>query len=105
MRLRNYLAVGCLAVFGLSAQAETVSGLYQVREPVDGQGAEARTQATGKALETLVLRLTGDPKAAQSPALAGLRKDPQQIISQFGFEAGPPETVLVDFDPGSTERT
>ncbi|MDD2046360.1 DUF2066 domain-containing protein [Pseudomonas putida] len=105
MRLRNYLAVGCLALLGLSAQAETLSGLYQVREPVDGQGAEARTQATGKALETLVLRLTGDPKAAQSPALAALRKDPQQIISQFGFEAGPPETVLVDFDPGSTERT
>lgn len=105
MRLRNYLAVGCLALLGLSAQAETLSGLYQVREPVEGQSAEARTQATGKALETLVLRLTGDPKAAQSPALAGLRKDPQQIISQFGFEAGPPETVLVDFDPGSTERT
>ncbi|MCE5985199.1 MULTISPECIES: DUF2066 domain-containing protein [unclassified Pseudomonas] len=104
MRLRNYLAAGCLALFGLSAQAETLSGLYQVREPVNGQGAEARTQATGKALETLVLRLTGDAKAAQSPGLAALRKDPQQIISQFGFEAGPPETVLVDFDPGSTER-
>lgn len=105
MRLQKYLAVGCLALLGLSAQAETLSGLYQVREPVDGQGTEARTQATSKALETLVLRLTGDPKAVQSPALAGLRKDPQQIISKFGFEAGPPETVLVDFDPGSTERT
>lgn len=105
MRLRNYLAVGCLAFWALSAQAETLSSLYQVREPVEGQGAEARAQATGKALETLVLRLTGDPKAVQSPALAALRKDPQQIISKFGFEAGPPETVLVDFDPGSTERT
>ncbi|MFK8328953.1 DUF2066 domain-containing protein [Pseudomonas sp. BJa5] len=105
MRLRNYLAVGCLAFWALSAQAETLSGLYQVREPVEGQGAEARAQATGKALETLVLRLTGDPKAVQGPALAALRKDPQQIISQFGFEAGPPQTVLVDFDPGSTERT
>ncbi|UVM54710.1 DUF2066 domain-containing protein [Pseudomonas sp. B21-012] len=104
MRLRNYLAAGCLALFGLSAQAETLSGLYQVREPVTGQGAEARTQATEKALETLLLRLTGDAKAVQSPGLAALRKDPQQIISQFGFEAGPPETVLVDFDPGSTER-
>ncbi|MFK0090083.1 DUF2066 domain-containing protein [Pseudomonas sp. NPDC090755] len=105
MRLRNYLAVGCLAFWALSAQAETLSSLYQVREPVEGQGAEARAQATAKALETLMLRLTGDPKAVQSPALAALRKDPQQIISQFGFEAGPPETVLVDFDPGSTERT
>ena len=105
MRFFNYLAIGCLALISLAAQAETVSGLYQVREPVVGEGAEARTQATAKAVETLVLRLTGDPKAAQSPALAALRKDPQQIISQFGFEAGPPETVLVEFDPGTTERT
>jgi len=104
MRFFNYLAVACLALVGFAAQAETVSGLYQVREPVVGTGAEARAQATGKALETLVQRLTGDAKAAQSPGLAALRKDPQQIISQFGYEAGPPETVLVEFDPGSTER-
>lgn len=104
MRLRSYLAVGCLALFGLSVQAETLTGLYQVREPVSGEGTEARAQATQNALSTLVVRLTGDPKAPQSAGLAGLRKDPQQIISQFGFEAGPPETVLVDFDPGSTDR-
>lgn len=104
MRLFNYLAGACLAVIGTLAQAETVSGLYQVREPVDGQGSEARTQATGRALDTLVLRLTGDPKAPQSPALANLRKDPQQVINQVGTEAGPPEALLVEFDPGSTER-
>lgn len=104
MRVINYLTAGCLALLAGFAQAETVSGLYQVREAVDGQGSEARAEATGKAFDTLVLRLTGDPKAAQSPALEGLRKDPQQIISQFGFEAGTPETVLVEFDPGSTER-
>ncbi|QXH37004.1 DUF2066 domain-containing protein [Pseudomonas muyukensis] len=104
MRLFNYLAGACLALAGPLAQAETVSGLYQVREPLDGQGGEARTQATAKALDTLVLRLTGDPKAAQSAALASLRKDPQQIINQVGTEAGPPEAVLVEFDPGSSER-
>lgn len=104
MRLLNFLAGACLVVAGTFAQAETVSGLYQVREPVEGQGSEARAQATGKALDTLVLRLTGDPKAAQNPALAALRKDPQQIINQVGTESGPPESVLVEFDPGSTER-
>ncbi|WP_367237587.1 DUF2066 domain-containing protein [Pseudomonas sp. Rh2] len=104
MRSFNFLAAGCLALASAIVQAETVSGLYQVREPIEGQGAEARAQATGKALDTLVLRLTGDPKAAQSPALAGLRKDPQQIINQVATEAGPPESVLVEFDPGSTER-
>jgi len=105
MRLRSYLFGCCVALFGLTAQAETVSGLYQVREPVSGQGNEARAQATQAALDTLVLRLTGDPKAPQNPGLAELRKDPQQIISQFGFEAGPPESLVVEFDPGSTERT
>ncbi|MCO7539030.1 DUF2066 domain-containing protein [Pseudomonas sp. VA159-2] len=104
MRLFNYLAGACLALAGTLAQAETVSGLYQVREPLDGQGVEARTQATAKALDTLVLRLTGDPKAPQNAALASLRKDPQQIINQVGTEAGPPEAVLVEFDPGSSER-
>ncbi|MFJ4387502.1 DUF2066 domain-containing protein [Pseudomonas sp. NPDC089408] len=104
MRLFKLLAAGCLALISATAMAENVAGLYQVREPVSGQGAEARTAATGKALDTLVLRLTGDPKAAQSPALAELRKDPQQIINQVGSEAGPPESVVVEFDPGSTER-
>ncbi|AYN14808.1 DUF2066 domain-containing protein [Pseudomonas monteilii] len=104
MRLFNILAVGGLALISVAAQAENVAGLYQVREPMAGQGAEARTSATAKALDTLVLRLTGDPKAVQSPALAELRKDPQQIINQVGSEAGPPESVVVEFDPGSTER-
>ncbi len=104
MRLFNILAAGCLALISATALAENVSGLYQVREPVTGPGAEARTAATVKALDTLVQRLTGDPKAVQSPALAELRKGPQQIINQVGSEAGPPESVVVEFDPGSTER-
>jgi hypothetical protein len=36
--------------------------------------------------------------------LAALRKDPQQIISQYGFDAGPPEVLKVDFDPATTEQ-
>lgn len=104
MRLISILAAGCLALVSAAAMAENVSDLYQVHEPLAGQGAEARTAATAKALETLILRLTGDPKAVQSPGLAGLRKDPQQIINQVGTEAGPPESVVVEFDPGSTER-
>ncbi|NIE77770.1 DUF2066 domain-containing protein [Pantoea sp. Ap-967] len=104
MRSITILAASCLALISLTAQAENVSGLYQVHQPLEGQGAEARTAATAKAFETLVLRLTGDPKAAQNPALAELRKDPQRIVNQVGTEAGPPEAVLVEFDPGSTEQ-
>ncbi|VVM66536.1 DUF2066 domain-containing protein [Pseudomonas fluorescens] len=104
MRFCKFLLVGCLSWVSLVCHAETVKGLYQVREPVNGQSPEEREQATIRALDTLVLRLTGDPKAAQSPGLAAIRKDPQQIISQYGFEAGPPEVLKVDFDPGTTEQ-
>ncbi|MCV4342308.1 DUF2066 domain-containing protein [Pseudomonas capsici] len=105
MRFSRFLFVGCLSLFSLPGLAETVSNLYQVRETVSGQSPEERTRATQAALETLVVRLTGDVKAAQGSALAGLRKDPQQIISQYGYEAGPPETLLVDFDPATTDRS
>jgi len=104
MRFCKFLLVSCLSVVSLVSHAETVKGLYQVREPVNGQSPEERDQATQRALDTLVLRLTGDPKAAQSPGLAAIRKDPQQIISQYGFDAGPPEVLKVDFDPGTTEQ-
>lgn len=104
MRFFRSLFVGCVSLVSLASHADTVKSLYQVREPVTSQAPEERDQATQRALDTLVLRLTGDPKAAQSPGLAAIRKDPQQIISQYGFDAGPPEVLKVDFDPASTEQ-
>ena len=76
MRLSKLLFVGCLSLISLPSVAETMSNLYQVRETVSGQTPDERTQATQRALETLILRLTGDPKALQSAGLAGVRKDP-----------------------------
>lgn len=102
--ISRYVFAGCLSLVSLASHADTVKGLYQVREPVSSQSTEERDQATQRALDTLVLRLTGDPKAVQSPGLAPLRKDPQQIISQYGFDAGPPQVLKVDFDPTTTEQ-
>ncbi|WP_339543686.1 DUF2066 domain-containing protein [Pseudomonas sp. RA_35y_Pfl2_P32] len=104
MRLCKLLFAGVLSVLSLASQAQTVKGLYQVREPVSNQTPQERDQATQRALDTLVLRLTGDAKALQSPGVAALRKDPQQIISQYGYDAGPPESLQVEFDPASTDR-
>lgn len=102
MRLTARLLLACLPLFSLPSLAATVSDLYQVREPVASQQPDERAAALGRALDTLVLRLTGDANAAQSPALAALRKDPQQIVSQYGYEG---DKLLVDFDPISTERS
>lgn len=102
MRLIAHAVLLCLTLLGLSAQAETVNNLYQVREPVASQQPEERNQALVRALDTLVLRLSGDPKAAQNPALESVRKDPQQLVSQYGYEG---QNLVVDFDPITTERT
>lgn len=104
MRVFKFLWVGGLSLISLATHAETVDNLYQVREPVTSQAPDERNQATLRALDTLVLRLTGDAKAAQHPGLAEIRKDPQQIILQYGYDAGPPESLQVDFDPTSTDR-
>ncbi|MFO2464776.1 DUF2066 domain-containing protein [Pseudomonas sp. 15FMM2] len=104
MGLSRYFFVGCLSLVSLASHAETLNGLYQVLEPVSSQSPDERDQATQRALQTLVTRLTGDAKAAQGPGLAAVRKDPQQIISQYGYDAGPPESLQVDFDPASTDR-
>lgn len=104
MRLCRLFFTGCLSLVSLASHAETLNGLYQVLEPVSSQSPQERDQATQRALQTLVIRLTGDAKAADGPGLAAIRKDPQQIISQYGYDAGPPESLQVDFDPVSTDR-
>lgn len=101
MRLSVRLMIFCLSFLSLSALAAPVAGLYQVREPVADEQPESRDAAMQKALQTLVLRLTGDARALQNPALEGLRKDPQQIVSQYGVEGN---ALVVEFDPASTDR-
>ncbi|WP_295470777.1 DUF2066 domain-containing protein [uncultured Pseudomonas sp.] len=105
MRFSRFLFLGCLSLASLPVFAQTVNDLYQVREPVSSQSPDERERATQAALQTLVGRLTGSTKAAEGAALAEVRKNPQQIISQYGYEAGPPQTLLVDFDPASTDRS
>jgi hypothetical protein len=105
MRVIARLLVISLSLLCLPLAAQTVSGLYQVREAVASQQPDERNAALNRALDTLVLRLTGDPQALQNPGLAALRADPQQLISRYAYEAGPPQVLLVEFDPVSAERS
>lgn len=91
-----------LSLLGMPAWAQTLNDLYLVHEPVASQQPEERPAALRRALDTLVLRLTGDPKAAQNPALAALRKDPEQLILRFSYAD---DALLVEFDPASTGRS
>lgn len=104
MRVIARWLIVSLSLLCLPLAAQPINGLYQVREAVASQQPEERDGAVNRALETLVLRLSGDAQALQSPALAALRNDPQQIISRYGYETDGQLRLLVEFDPISTER-
>ena len=105
MRPIACLFVSCLLLLSLPLSAETLTSLYQVREVVSSQQPAERDAALSRALDTLVLRLSGDPAALQSPAVAELRKNPQQLVSQYSYQSGPPQVLQVDFDPLSSEQS
>ncbi|QDD91775.1 DUF2066 domain-containing protein [Pseudomonas oryzihabitans] len=93
-----------LLVLSPFAHAEVVDNLYQVREPVTSQQPDERNAALKRALQELVVRLTGNPQSAQTPALASALAAPESLITQYGYDAGPPQVLVVNFDPAATER-
>lgn len=100
MRFIPRLLALCCAVVSAHGMAAPLSDLYKVREPVASQQPEEREEALRKALDTLVLRLTGEAQADQD-AVVQLRKDPQQLVSRYSYEDN---AVVVSFDPTTTER-
>lgn len=102
MRLISRLLMLCAACFVLPSLAAPLSNLYEVREPVADQQPEEREAALQRAFDTLVLRLTGDPEASQRPAVAELRKNPQQLVSRYAYES---DGIRAYFDPQTTERS
>ena len=96
MSLIARLLVVSLSLLSLPGMAAPVGGLYQVREPVNGQQLEEREQVLRQALDTLVLRLSGDAAALNNPAVLALRKQPQPLIRHYRYDG---ETLVVDFDP------
>lgn len=104
MRVLSRLLVVCLCLGSLPTMAQTLGTLYQVREPVSSQQPEERDAALRRALDVLIVRLTGDESAPQNPALAALRADPQQVIGTYGYEGGETQSLLVQFDSAASER-
>lgn len=99
MRLFARLFAFCLLFATLSAGAAQVEGLYEVREPVASQDQAERAAAMSRALQTLVVRLTGKREAAQDSRLQPLLADPEQLVQQYVYESGEPVTLSVVFDP------
>lgn len=99
--IARLFALSLPLLFSVASHAATVSDLYEVREAGASQQPEQRNTELGRALDTLVLRLTGKPDGSKNADLAAIYKDPQQIVTQYGFEG---DDLLVNFDPASTDK-
>lgn len=97
--IARLLVMCCMSLLSLASFAAPVNGLYQVREAVLGQQAVEREQVLRQALDTLVMRLSGDPAALENPAVIALREKPQRLISQYAYDGN---MLVVDFDPATS---
>lgn len=100
MRFFISLTAALMSLLAITAHAESVAGLYQVREELTSQESEVRDAGLQQAFATLVQRLTGEADAVQSSQLAQYQADPQALISRYGYEGN---TLIVSFDPQSVQ--
>lgn len=93
----------CALLFSLAtalASAAPVENLYDVSEPVAGQQAEERTAALGRALATLVQRLTGSRAALDNADIQAALKAPEGFANQYGYrQQGEAVSLDVAFNP------
>lgn len=100
MRFFIGIAAVLMSLATVSVHAETVTGLYQVREALASQESDVRDAGLQQAFTTLMQRLTGQADAAKSSQLAKFQADPQSLISRYGYEGN---TLVVNFDPASVQ--
>lgn len=100
MRFLIAIAAVLMSLATASVHAETVTGLYQVREALVSQESDVRDAGLQQAFFTLMQRLTGQTDAAKSSQLAKFQADPQPLISRYGYEGN---TLVVNFDPASVQ--
>lgn len=100
MRFFIGFAAALMSFATVTANAEPVVGLYQVREELISQESEVRDAGLQQAFTTLMQRLTGRKDAAQTAELATYQADPQPLISRYGYDGN---TLIVNFDPQSVQ--
>ena len=106
MRWVRYLLLAAGSGLALASEGAQVRGLYEAEIPTTGGEPAAKTEAMEMALRVVLVKLTGDRNAAQRKGVAGLFKEPQVYIQQYGFStseaghgnAGGGRVLAVKFD-------
>lgn len=85
---RGVLCVWAL-LSGAGALAADSAALYEAVVPVAGYDAPARDQALSAGLSEVLVRVSGDQKAPQHPALARVLANAQRLVQRFNYETVP----------------
>jgi hypothetical protein len=114
--MRPILAACLLLLSALPlARAEPVAGLYEADVPVASQDAAARDTAMRRALEQVLVKLSGSRQVLQNPQLREAIAGASGYVVQFyfrrddapaaaGSEAAPQALLHVNFQPGALDE-
>ena len=103
----KFLFVGCLSVVSLASQvsqAETVNGLYQVREPVNGQSPQERDAGDPAGARYPGLAPDRRPQGAAESGVGGDSQGPAANHQPVRLRGRPAGSVESRFRPGTTEQ-
>ena len=82
---RMCLALGSAMVLAGPANAAPVAALYQARTIVTGRRAETRIPGMARCLAQVLVRVSGDPRLAEHPALAELTRTPEAAVTNVSY--------------------
>ncbi|HUS24243.1 MAG TPA: DUF2066 domain-containing protein, partial [Candidatus Binatia bacterium] len=83
-----YVLAALLVWLAAPAFAAPVRGLYEAAVPVADQGAGARDAALRRALESVLVRVTGDRHAVQNPSLGPVVARAATLVQGYGYDNG-----------------
>lgn len=95
-----FAVVGTLAQPALAAEGRSA---YAAEVPVAGEEAAQRSEAVGRALRDVLVRVSGDPRAAGA---ARQVKDPGSLVAEYQYrpaEGGAGRLLRVAFDPAAVD--
>ncbi|MGH8119637.1 MAG: DUF2066 domain-containing protein [Gammaproteobacteria bacterium] len=73
----------------LAGRPAIVTGLYEAEVPVPDQSSASQKQATASALQSVLVKLTGDREVRGRAGTAGLLEHPEQYVQQYKFQKKP----------------
>lgn len=75
------------ALLPFTAGAVTVDGLYRAEVEVAGKGNEARTGGFRRALEQVLVKVSGSSAVRSNPDAEEVLASPERFVQQFSYEA------------------